>query len=323
MKFMNMKRFASTALAGVLALSMAAPAFAASNTTTIEGAYQAITLDVTVPTTGSAVINPYGLPYELGTNVSVSGQQITTGAPLMVENRSSVALSASVSITATATGAFTFEETNATIGASETGNKGVVKFQIFPAEGIDEAAAKKEATLLPLFAALEDEDAAAEVQLKSSAAVTGTDMIVLREGEGGKLQDGGAAFFRLAGEVAKKPTTAWVAADGFKAVIAFTFEPGTYTKSAGTISGGTGAIAASGTADLTLNPSGLPSGVTVAEWKWSSSDQTKATVALKSGVTTGLVATVSNEATGTADITVTGVGSDGITYTATKTVTLT
>lgn len=49
MKFMNLKRFASTALAGALALSMAVPAFAAGNTTVISGAYEAVTLSVTVP----------------------------------------------------------------------------------------------------------------------------------------------------------------------------------------------------------------------------------------------------------------------------------
>ena len=313
MKFMNLKRFASTALAGVLALSMAAPAFAASNTTTIDGAYQAITLDVTVPTTGSAIINPYGLPYELGTNVSVSGQQITTGAPLMVENRSSVALSASVSITATAKGAFTFEETATTISGTETANKGVVKFQIFPAEGVDEAAAKKEATLLPLFAALDDEDPAGEVQLKSSAAVTGTDLIVLREGEGGKLQDGGAAFFRLAGEVAKKPTTAWVAADGFTAAIAFTFEPGTYAKSAGTIASQRALSMAAGgdtTSTLTLT-SALPTGVTATTTTWASDDEDVIAVAV-----TGSTVVATAKAAGSANVTVTIVGSDGITYTA-------
>ena len=58
MKSMNLKRFASTALAGALALSMAVPAFAAGNTTVISGAYEAVTLSVTVPTTGKAIIKP-------------------------------------------------------------------------------------------------------------------------------------------------------------------------------------------------------------------------------------------------------------------------
>ena len=44
MKFMNTKRFASTVMAGVLTLSLAAPAFAAStqpkNSTVVEGTYK-------------------------------------------------------------------------------------------------------------------------------------------------------------------------------------------------------------------------------------------------------------------------------------------
>lgn len=55
MKFMNKKRFGSTVMAGALALSLAAPAFAANNTsTTITGAYADIPIAVSVPTTGTA-----------------------------------------------------------------------------------------------------------------------------------------------------------------------------------------------------------------------------------------------------------------------------
>lgn len=50
-------RILSGAMAGALALSLAVPAFA-SNSTDITGTYQAVTIDVTVPTSGTAQINP-------------------------------------------------------------------------------------------------------------------------------------------------------------------------------------------------------------------------------------------------------------------------
>ena len=82
MKFMNKKRFASSVLAGTLALSLAAPALAANNTTTnIAGSYADIPIAVVVPTTGTAQINPYGLPVSItksnDSTVDLTGQKIT------------------------------------------------------------------------------------------------------------------------------------------------------------------------------------------------------------------------------------------------------
>ena len=52
MKFMNTKRFASTVMAGVLTLSLAVPAFAAStqpkNSTVVEGTYKEIPIAVEI-----------------------------------------------------------------------------------------------------------------------------------------------------------------------------------------------------------------------------------------------------------------------------------
>ena len=62
MKFMNMKRFASTVMAGALTMSLAVPAFAADSQTVITATYAETALDVVVPANTNATINPYGLP---------------------------------------------------------------------------------------------------------------------------------------------------------------------------------------------------------------------------------------------------------------------
>lgn len=327
MKFMNLKRFASTAMAGVLALSLAAPAFAAGNSTNITGTYRAITLSVTVPTTGSAIINPYGLPYELAEGVNISGQQITTGAPLLVQNKSAVPLSVSASIVSVKKGSFTFDNNAITTG--ETGNKGNVLFQMFEAPGVTETNATDMDVLNPMFAALKDEDALCNTVLTETnatatpavPAVEEDDIVTLKAGSAaGELVDGGAAFFRLSGTVAKKPTTAWTTTDGFTAKVTFTFEPTAETGDAGTIAWD----ASNGSLDATINTTGtatltpdLPSGVTVTTWNWTSSDTSVATVA----TTTTAAMVVTRVATGTATISVSGTGSDGIVYTASTTVT--
>lgn len=334
MKFMNLKRFASVAMAGALALSLTAPAFA-TNSTNITGSYRAITLNVTVPTTGQAIINPYGLPYSVG-EATISGQQITTGAPLLVQNKSTVPLSVSASIVSAKKGNFVFDAN--TIGTSETGNKGNVLFQMFEAPGVTEANATDTEVLNPKFAALKDADALCstvltETNLTASPAVPAVeenDIVTLKAANAnGELVDGGAAFFRLSGTVAKKPTVAWTTTDGFTAKITFTFEPTVATASAGALA----ATAVDGTdlttdntingttetaAKITLTPA-LPSGVTVADWTWTSGTEATATVAEGTPDTT---ATVTRVAAGTTVITVTGTGSDGVVYSANLTITV-
>lgn len=111
MKFMNMKRFASLVMASVLALSLAVPAFAAdapAGQVTISGSYEDIPISVSVPTTGTAQINPYGLPVEFAlsdtiTKVSVSGEQITS-APLSIRNQGATKLSVNATLAVDTTG---------------------------------------------------------------------------------------------------------------------------------------------------------------------------------------------------------------------------
>lgn len=326
MKFMNLKRFASTVMAGALALSLAVPAFASGNTSTnITGTYRAITVNVVVPTTGQAIINPYGLPIEMGSS-TVSGQQITTGAPLVIQNKSAVPLSVSASIASSKKGNFVFS--SADLGSSENGNKGKVEFQMFEAPAVVEANATDMDVLNPIFAALKDDDSLCHTVLTETnttanpavPAVEEADIITLNPANSdGELVAGGAAFFRLSGTVVKKPSTAWTASDGFTAKVTFTFEPTVLTGEAGTIAVDAGGAlelnsGSTTTADVTLTPD-LPTGVTVATWTWSSSDQTKATVAVNN--TDSKKATVTHVASGTGTITVTGTGSDGTVYSAT------
>lgn len=330
MKSMNLKRFASTVMAAVLALALAVPAFA-TNATNITGTYRAITLAVTVPTTGSAIINPYGLPYELGEGVSISGQQITTGAPLLIQNKSAVPLSVSASATGTVKGDFLFSPTDPTTASpAVTTKSGLVKVQMFPAAGIKEDNATDTATLNQNFAALPDDSAdPAKDIVVSTTANEVTDIITLKAGNAaGELVDGGAAFFRLSGTVVKKPATPWAAADGFTVKIAFTFEPTVEEAEAGTLAAtkadGTALTTANTigattdtTAKITLTPS-LPQGVTVADWTWASSDTDSATIAENTPDTS---ATLTYAWAGSTIVSVSGMGSDGKLYTASITIT--
>lgn len=320
MKFMNMKRFGSIVMAGALALSLTAPAFATStpaNSTAITGTYTPITLRVTVPTTGAAIINPYGLPYSLGES-TISGQQIVTTAPLVIQNRSAVALAVTANLSATPSTGVTLEAgTASTDYTTEATKKLHVVFEAFTADELTALNVTDNDTLRPMFAALDSADAVLTGDVLSTAAdATGT--LVLRESADGEVQSGGAAMFRLTGEAAKKAT--WEATDKFDAVIAFTFEPGQYTKSAGTLAlARTIGVGNSDntTADIQFT-SALPEGVTGTP-VFTSSDTSKMTIDAATDSTPAKVRAVG---AGNANLIVTIEGSDGLTYVSTLAVTV-
>ena len=328
MKF-NMKRIASTALAGALALSLiAVPSFASS--TTIDGAYQAVTLKVTVPATGKAIINPYSLPIKLG-EASISGEQITTGTALTIQNKSSVALDVGAEVTVTIPSGSEAVYASS-IAANETGKKFNVNLEIFSDNELAGDVDKE--VLNAKFATLKSDDAdlvitptAADAAGKASGGGDGS--VMLKEGTAdGALQAGGAAYFRLSGNVAKKPTTAWAATDTFSVAIAWTFEPCVIpvTLDQAAVSGrvNTDDLAgAPGTITVTLT--GLPEGVTsVSNVVWKSSDETVAKFSAKSSdngftaAASGAAATIKADAVyvkdGKVGVTLTFVGSDGVTY---------
>lgn len=319
MKFMNTKRFGATVMAGALALSMAAPAMAASQSTVIDSTFNPITLAVTVPKTAKAIINPYGLPYTMEGEVTVSGANavITTGSAMLIENRSAVALKVGVKVKGETKGTGVAFATNANVDDSKKEVK--VSFEAFEAVGITEANFSEPETVNPKYAKLATSDAklTAAVSTTETAATdpnSGNGLILREANADGEMQNGGAGFFRLVGTAGKTQT--WEKTDGFTTTIAFTFTPDTYAAKSMTPTADktTLSIAASDTATVTA--AGLPNGVTVAanSTKFSVDDETKATIT-NAGV-------VTPKAAGTVTVTVTCDGSDGLPYKGTVSITI-
>lgn len=334
------KRVLSCVMAGVLAVSMAVPAFAtaspspAPNTSTnITGAYVDIVIDVNVPTTGEAQVNPYGLPVKLdddGTN-KITGEQIVT-KPLLLVNNSDSNLNVSASVTATAKGDLRFAAAAPT--ASDTYKSAFVYLQMKPTalkaankanDGADNIQGLRPDDVNGVFENWKQDYAAAkDLVLNGTSAATKDKMVTLAAATisttGGTTtvtwNEGSIAAFRLAGKVNANPKEAWVTRDGFTAAIAFTFKPDTAVAS---LDKTTLDLAANGTADLTVS---LSDGVGIKSITWDTGDATKATVAAKSDPANGSVATVTGKAAGTTAITATVVGENGITYTASCDVTV-
>lgn len=272
MKFMNMKRFGSIAMAGALALSLAAPAFAVGTTTTIEGGYQDMEISVVVPESGTAQINPYGLPVEVtksdgATKVQITGQQITS-LPLSLKNQGNVPMAVSASLTVLPKGDAIIKE-NA-IGATEKGKEINVTLEV---AGLNDNALKLDSLdptlddlLLDKFAAdstwsglaaaskLAAKDAnkgaTTGTAAKSTAAMATLGAATVADGTvtyGAKS----IALFRLSGKVNEAPNdgaaapntkdTPWAEADGFTATVVFGFKPADKLDVTVTAPSGTGA----------------------------------------------------------------------------------
>ena len=320
MKFMNMKRFGAAVMAGVMTMALAAPAFATS--TVIDGSYNPVTLAVTVPKTAKAIINPYGLPIDLDETTAISGQKITTGAPLLIENRSKVALVVGGTVTGEVKDG---SDLSLVTAAPSTTDKEVqARVDLFEAIGVTEENFSETETLNALYAkTITTGTAKATVNVTTGGlpipAVEGTNL-VLREGDAeGQLQNGGAGFFCLAGAVTQKPTDEWTKEDGFTTTVAFTFTPaanGYPAITGGTASwkGGTApANGATGTVEISAKPTGVK---TISNMKVVSDDPTKIEV------TDAAKGTVKVLATGTVTLTVTFDGDDGLPYKATLSVTI-
>lgn len=213
---MKFKKLISTALAGVMSLSLAATAFATgalSQSMDITGTTQAPTIKITVPATGTVTVNPYKM------EVTVGGDKVTDqiiSATQYIENASNVAVKVSAEVTGTPAG-------NLTLATATTqGTKAVTTNSVFM---YFEMAVVDAGDATPTWATAYDSKSATQILVGSKAAKK-ADMLTLAAGDGSDAASaGGYAAFHLAGDAASTPTTAWVAADKVDVAIAFTFTP--------------------------------------------------------------------------------------------------
>ena len=250
------KRILSGIIATASAVSMALPAFAATNTDTeITGTYSAPEIAVMVPTTGTAVINPYGLGMEVATKADADVKKTVAGqiatAPLYISNESSLRLPVGASVTGEITSRGEGDTTTPLKFATTT-TKGVGTDP--DAEGyVAPATAKSVYVKLQvanstvtttdndadaLFDAVLDKYildaswASAKEVVVGTKEAKGDDLATLEvptidasDGSVTNYKSGSVVLFRLTGDCTESPKVAWDAKDGFKVNIAFTFKP--------------------------------------------------------------------------------------------------
>lgn len=254
------KRIASALLAGVMAVSMAVPAFAAQNepanlndgataNVKMNGELKSPVIKVTVPTTMTVVLNPYSLQHVVAAKDSVtsgtpaadviSDNQIVF-APIYMANYSA----SNIKVSVTATGSVTSADTKAPVSfATATTNnatkpvttKSVFMYLDLSVADADPKAPSQESDIEPAAYA-----ATNKTQLLVAAkAATMTDAVTMAAATvdpdfdytSGDYEDitlavkSAYAVLKVGGDCAGNPTSPWVNGDAVNVDLAFTFAP--------------------------------------------------------------------------------------------------
>lgn len=257
------KRFFPYLLACVMVLSMVAPAFAgsANRSTVVDGQYVEAVIDVVIPTTARAFINPYALPVQFtklnaeatapnateanarpahaATAGSVKDQQIVT-EPMFITNKSEVALAVTAKVTGTINPAVDasgellskMKFVSEALGNGDQSKNVFAYLQMEVAEDLN-----KDSTAGALVDAFTDWtnttfDSKKDIIVSAKGGtLENGNLALLRggvEGTDGSLNatNGSIAMFRITGQVAADPKVPWdKTVDTFKISIAFTFKP--------------------------------------------------------------------------------------------------
>lgn len=264
MKFKNMKRFGSIAMAGAMALSLVVPAFAAAaatpNQTVVDGGYVDTPISVVVPATGTATVNPYGLPVVVASRadesaITIADQQITN-VPMYIANYGTTPLDVNASLLVKPEGGVSIKGS-----ALATADKGKEMNVTLEVAGLNDDALKKttedESLAVAVFEKFADEATwaglaaanklvapayangatTAPTPAKSSAALATLGAATV-SGETVTYGAKSIAVFRLAGEMREEPEKTvdsnqvedpWTTEDGFEATIVFKFKPAAKT----------------------------------------------------------------------------------------------
>lgn len=219
---MKMKKIGALIMACVMALSLAATAFATDATVTdpakgasvkVTGSTLLPTIKLTVPTAAGVVLNPYGMKLKddltgLDSGGTISGKVVS--AISNITNLSDVKIKVGVTATATATGLTLAKASVASITGKD--KQAFVKLEMITA---DDANSDADAFGTP----------EGEIILATAATSLKTPIELAASTDGNSAAAGGVLAFRFTGDTSSEPTTAWTNKDTVTANLAFTFTP--------------------------------------------------------------------------------------------------
>ncbi len=247
---MKCKRLISMGLATVMAMALGVPALAAN--TVITGTYQEIKIDVAIPTTGTAVINPYNMPVKAMSGTDEVGALTTAGKiatqPLIGISTCEVALDVGATVVGAPKGNMMLASEDI---SEETTNSAVIYLECKQDRTLYASDVTTNTTLKPISGIAGDSavnafnqwatstynfatDVTAETDNKDKVLVTETEntkqgLCTIFKGTeiSGtmKPQQGSFLLARLGGDVVQNPSEAWSNRDSVAVTVSFTFTP--------------------------------------------------------------------------------------------------
>jgi hypothetical protein len=240
------KKLASLALAGVMTLSLAAPAFAATSESTtnrslkVTAAYQAVTINVVVPTTGTVIINPYKLPVNIGTGsddakVEIEKQQIVA-KPMAIKNQAGYDLDMNITTTTAVTGTLKFATADDVAKEGNTANQACITMYVAPTTLEGDKDKVSDGAIVDLYKENYTTGwsnvTGVKTQVLAAGSLTTKAILTLKAatvdadtGAFDSYTSGGVAVIGFEGSCVTEPKTAWTTKDGATVTIAFTFTP--------------------------------------------------------------------------------------------------
>lgn len=168
---------------------------------------------VTVPTSASVYLNPFQIPVRIG-DVESDEQIITT--PAAIANMSEVPVEVNVTVLGKVASGSDMAMAPAPTGGAGTDKSAFIYFEMLQADTPDADEVQWE----PVY------NASKHIALRNGETVSQANIVTLpAKTLDGEVAEGGYAPFRLAGDVVKKPTTAWTKRDGVIVTVSFTFTP--------------------------------------------------------------------------------------------------
>lgn len=211
---MKMKKIMSAALAGAMALSMTATAFAAGNGSIEEpseievtGTTKVPTISITVPTSAAVTLNPYKLDVTID---SATKQDQVISAVYYIVNGSDVAIETEATVTGVAEGA-TFAAASVASSTDKTKQVYMAFEWAKTTDGSTAPAAWSDTTALTTSA----QNIANKLTMDKTGGTSP------------------AIAFHFTGDAIAEPETPWTTDDTVGATLAFTFAPKANTVAAG------------------------------------------------------------------------------------------
>lgn len=215
----SFRRFLTTAAALALILSVPAGTNVSAQSTVFSARYGNPDVDVIVPETGAAFINPYGMSARIGRDEDDCGQVLSI--PSSIVNVGDVPLQVDVAVSGRIMSGsdMTLSTSSTTEDPGSTWKKVFMYFEmknVSVAQGEDPSSVRWDGVY----------NEETDLVVKDGKQTKIENLLTLGAAkQGGAASANSSAAFHLTGDAVKNPASSWSEKDGVEVTVTFTFKP--------------------------------------------------------------------------------------------------